>query len=147
MSAARSTGKSEYHNRGATKVALCNMNDPNRNWHRRWTVDLSTCTATHENGLTVRFAAHPDAQRLSVLPDHLASQRLLDEGSQVWERASGKHVANYVTKCTNGVKAGPGAWKITVPEPKDDLERLALDMFLKEFESTTGVKPTIETWQ
>lgn len=31
------------------------MTGKNYNWHKRWRVDLSTCTATHESGLVVRF--------------------------------------------------------------------------------------------
>lgn len=31
-------------------------NHPNRGWRKRWTVDLEAATATHINGLTVRFA-------------------------------------------------------------------------------------------
>ena len=32
-------------------------NHPNRNWRKRWTVDLEASTATHEIGLVVQF--HP----------------------------------------------------------------------------------------
>jgi hypothetical protein len=129
------------------KAALLRMNHPNRNWQRRWTVDFSACTATHDSGLVVRFAAHPDAQRMSVEPSHLANQRLLDEASRLWKRVAGVHVSNYVIKCTNGIIADTLAWKVKVPEPKNDLERCALSLFLDEIERSVGVKPNIETWQ
>ena len=32
-------------------------NHPNRNWRKRWTVDLEASTATHDAGLVVQF--HP----------------------------------------------------------------------------------------
>lgn len=35
-------------------------NHPNRNWRSRWTVDLEAATATHQNGLVVRFAPAED---------------------------------------------------------------------------------------
>lgn len=31
------------------------VNHPNRNWQRRWTVDLNTCTATHVDGWVFEF--------------------------------------------------------------------------------------------
>jgi hypothetical protein len=34
-------------------------NHPNRNWRRRWTVDLEAGTATHNTGLVVRFTPVP----------------------------------------------------------------------------------------
>lgn len=30
------------------------------NWHQRWKVDLSACTATHDSGLVVRFTQADD---------------------------------------------------------------------------------------
>lgn len=31
------------------------MTGKHYNWHKRWQVDLSACTATHDSGLVVRF--------------------------------------------------------------------------------------------
>ncbi len=35
-------------------------NHPNRNWRKRWTVDLSTCTATHESGFVMTYKKTSD---------------------------------------------------------------------------------------
>lgn len=39
------------------------MTGKHYNWHKRWTVDLSACTATHDSGLVVRFAQAVDDPR------------------------------------------------------------------------------------
>lgn len=35
-------------------------NHSNRNWRRRWRVDLAARTATHQTGLVVTFREHPE---------------------------------------------------------------------------------------
>jgi hypothetical protein len=41
----------------ARRAARINMtNHPNRNWRRRWKVDLAGCTATHQDGWVFAFA-------------------------------------------------------------------------------------------
>ena len=35
-------------------------NHPNRNWRKKWQVDLSTCRAIHSTGLIVEFKQSPD---------------------------------------------------------------------------------------
>ena len=37
------------------------MSHPNRNWRRRWTVDLAARTATHADGWVFEFDAASDA--------------------------------------------------------------------------------------
>jgi len=32
------------------------MTGKHYNWHKRWVVDLTTCTATHDSGLVFRFS-------------------------------------------------------------------------------------------
>lgn len=36
------------------------MGGKHQNWHKRWTVDLSAGTATHDSGLIVRFVVSND---------------------------------------------------------------------------------------
>lgn len=35
-------------------------NHPNRNWRRRWVIDLAAMTATHDSGLVIQFRATDD---------------------------------------------------------------------------------------
>lgn len=37
------------------------MTGKNYNWHKRWTVNLDDCTATHDSGLIVRFSEALDS--------------------------------------------------------------------------------------
>jgi len=137
------------------------MTGKHYNWHKRWAVDLAALTASHDSGLVVRFEAHPDARRagdnvaewqaracdeMNALDMANHTRRRLDEAGRAWEWAAGRHVAAYIEKCTAGIKAAPGVWKIKVPAPRDALERWALDAFLSQVKCETGVAPSVETW-
>lgn len=79
------------------------MGGKHRHWHRRWTVDLATLTATHDSGLVVRGVAgdgywdyeavNLDAWQASTLTQmpigNLVphARRLMQEASRVLERA------------------------------------------------------------
>lgn len=39
------------------------MTGKHYNWHQRWKVDLSACTATHDSGLVVQFKQAEDDPR------------------------------------------------------------------------------------
>lgn len=82
-------------------------NHPNRNWKRRWRVDLAQRTATHESGLVVQFAAEPDeeggidGQIIAGMPDLSRSAdvaqtqaqriaRLLREAGEIYQRELSK---------------------------------------------------------
>lgn len=73
-------------------------------WHKRWTVDLQAASATHESGLVVVFAPHPeggwDGRALNpnevfetLTKTHGAGNaqqmltRLAREAGDVWQRA------------------------------------------------------------
>lgn len=73
-------------------------NHPNRGWRKRWRVDLSACTATHESGVVVKFERaqdgefdgtvtnQPDASDIAGLP------RLLSEAGDIYyEHLQGRH--------------------------------------------------------
>lgn len=81
-------------------------NHPNRNWRRRWVIDLAAMTATHDSGLVVQFRIADDGgydgeivagmPELSRSADVAATQaqrlaRLLREAGEMMGRAlSGK---------------------------------------------------------
>lgn len=69
------------------------MPHSNRNWQRRWKVDLSTCTAVHDSGLVVRFREHPeggwDGKPETLPPDLMDARkayRLMREAGEVYKR-------------------------------------------------------------
>lgn len=50
------------------------MSHPNRNWHRRWSVDFETQTASHEDGWVFEFSKVADGVfdgRLIAQPEKL----------------------------------------------------------------------------
>lgn len=76
-------------------------NHPNRGWRSRWTVDLATCTATHQDGWTFSFEADPDdpgaldgalvSQPDPLPPDALSSvSRIAQEAGQIYSEALSK---------------------------------------------------------
>jgi hypothetical protein len=74
------------------------MSHPNRNWQRRWRVDLAACTAAHENGLVVRFREHPEGGwygepvALPHMDDARYAARLMREAGEVYKKAlDGRH--------------------------------------------------------
>lgn len=38
------------------------MTGKHKNWHKRWQVDLSACTATHDSGLIFKFTLADDGE-------------------------------------------------------------------------------------
>lgn len=66
-------------------------NHPNRNWRRRWSVDLDANEARHTSGLTVRFQAQPDGSWQSVVIaqgqpiDSRALARLTREAGDIFQ--------------------------------------------------------------
>lgn len=62
-------------------------NHPNRNWRRRWVVDLAAQTATHESGLVVKFTGQDGEVIVGIetlRPDNAA--RLMREAGEVYAR-------------------------------------------------------------
>lgn len=71
-------------------------NHPNRGWRSRWSVDLSTSTATHRDGWTFRFSLADDgmldgeciAQPDPYIAAHAAqAARLAQEAGQIFQEA------------------------------------------------------------
>lgn len=72
-------------------------NHPNRNWRRRWTIDLAAATATHADGWVFRFTpadeagafdgaciAHPEP----LTADHMArATRIAREAGEIYVEA------------------------------------------------------------
>lgn len=80
-------------------------NHPNRNWARRWQINVAARTATHENGLVVRFTPSADGgydgEVLAGMPalsrDAAVAQsqaqrltRLLREAGEAYAKAAGR---------------------------------------------------------
>lgn len=81
------------------------MTGKHYNWHKRWTVDLDACTATHDSGLVVQVVRAEDDDAMDYLADNLDAwqaemlktmpisnliphaQRLLKEAVEVYQRA------------------------------------------------------------
>lgn len=79
-------------------------NHPNRNWRRRWVIDLAAMTATHDSGLVVQFrlaedgghngeivAGLPELSRSADVATTQAQRlaRLLREAGEMMESALG----------------------------------------------------------
>lgn len=135
------------------------MTGKNYQFHKKWNVDLNQSTAFHESGLIVQFEQHFDAKivstnqqewrsTLSLSPVDLAAHeaKLIKEAKKVWEFVSGKCVADYLKLCTSGIIPTKTIWKIKIREPRNAIEKIALDLFLGEIEQSTGTKPSIENW-
>ncbi len=74
-------------------VAL--VNHPNRNWRRRWTVDVPAREARHENGLVVRFTRDSqgwlgDAVAGVDTVNPLDAATLMRQAGEVFEKAVAK---------------------------------------------------------
>lgn len=72
------------------------MTHPNRNWHRRWTVDFEQQTATHEEGWVVKFEKVSDGifdGKLINQPENITLEqiknapRIAREAGEAWTRA------------------------------------------------------------
>ena len=72
------------------------MAHPNRNWHRRWTVDFEQQTATHEDGWVFKFQKVSDGvfdSKLICQPENITLEqiknapRIAREAGEAWTRA------------------------------------------------------------
>ena len=72
------------------------MPHQNRNWQRRWSVDLETQTATHEDGWVFRFSKVSDGVfdgRLISQPKNITVEQIKNapqiarEAGEAWKRA------------------------------------------------------------
>lgn len=56
-----------------------------------------------------------------------------------------ERMADFIGRCTQALQQqvkGGKTWRLTLPEPADDIEREALRLFLAEVEGAIGMPPS-----